>query len=217
MGLSLLRFRDESKIISCPETVIPTFAPNTWSTLFRQRVKSWELTSHKKTFTYLIELLAPSSFTHWPSFALKPYVLQEFLTIALDWVRTFLLVTLLQRNWFGLVVMTGGFAGVLYFQLILHQAIFLRNRPDLRAGFKVVALFPIYRLGNMVFRMCALCQNVLVYAYDRKAMKIGQREDEVKDIPPCPPHPDVDWFTVWIAKPREESVNGRLTTRTSFL
>ncbi|KAF4665787.1 hypothetical protein FOL46_003470 [Perkinsus olseni] len=25
----------------------------------------------------------------------------------------------------------------------------------------------------------------------------GVREDEIRDIPPCPPHPDIDWFTVW--------------------
>jgi hypothetical protein len=64
MGLCLLRKRDDSKIISCAQTVVPTYAPDNWPVLFRQRVKSWELTSHKKSFTYLIEVINPRSFFH---------------------------------------------------------------------------------------------------------------------------------------------------------
>ena len=102
MGLALLRLRDDARIISCPQTIVPTYAPDNWPMLFRQRVKSWELTSHKKTFTYLFELLNPASFCHAPSLALKPYFLQELLTIILDWLRMFLLSGLLLRDWTGL-------------------------------------------------------------------------------------------------------------------
>lgn len=54
-----------------------------------------------------------------------------------------------------------------------------------------------YRLSSLLFRLGALCQNLLIYSHERKGIKIGVREDEIRDIPPCPPHPDVDWFTVW--------------------
>ena len=201
MGLSLLRFRDSSRIVSYPNQVVPTYAPDTWLSLFRQRVQSWDLTSHKKTFSYLTELLAPSSFTHKYSLILKPYILQELLTIALDWLRVFLLVSLAIRNWRGLLMMTLMFAGILYFQLLVHQLVFLRRRPELRSPFFALLLFPVYRLANLVFRVCALCHNVLVYAHMRKATTIGFREDEVHDIPPVPPHPDVDWFNIWLREP----------------
>ncbi|EER09260.1 hypothetical protein Pmar_PMAR013485 [Perkinsus marinus ATCC 50983] len=120
MGLSLLRKRDNSKIISCAQAVVPTYAPDSWTVLFRQRVKSWELTSHKKTFSYLFEVFHPASFCHVASLALKPYFMQE----ASDADMRFLGVHMLADD--------------------------------------------------------------------------SVREDEIRDIPPCPPHPDVDWFTVWV-------------------
>lgn len=200
MGLSLLRLRDDSRILSCPQTVIPTYAPESFTMLFKQRVSSWELTSHKKTFTYLTELLAPSSFLHPASLALKPYFFQELTTIVLDWLRAFLLVNLLLRDWRVFIFMSTVFMLILYFQVFLHQVVFLRHRPDLKSPLFAVLFFPIYRLCNLLFRLSALCQNVLYYSHDRKTLKIGFREDEVHDIPPCPPHPDVDWFSVWNAK-----------------
>jgi len=201
MGLALLRLRDDSRIISCPQTIVPTYAPDTWSMLFRQRVKSWELTSHKKTFTYLFEFLHPASFCHASSIVLKPYFLQELLTITLDWLRMFLITGLLLRDWLGLLVMTAIFTSILYIQVMILQFIYLRQRKDLRSSFVTVLLFPFYRLGGLLFRLCALIHNILVYSKDRKALKIGYREDEVRDIPPSPPHPDVDWFTCWIEQP----------------
>ena len=203
MGLSLLRLRDDSKIISCPQTIVPTYAPDNWPLLFRQRVKSWELTSHKKTFTYLFEFLHPASFCHAASLVLKPYFLQELLTIALDWLRMFLITGLLLRDWLGLLIMTAIFTTILYVQVAILEFVYLRQRKDLRSSFLTALMFPFYRLGGLVFRLCALIHNILVYSKDRKALKIGYREDEVRDIPPSPPHPDVDWYTCWIDQPTQ--------------
>jgi hypothetical protein len=207
MGLSLLRLRDDSRIISCPQTIVPTYAPDHWAMLFRQRVKSWELTSHKKTFTYLFEFLNPFSFCHAASLVLKPYFLQELLTIILDWLRMFLLAGLLLRDWIGFLLMTAVFTALLYFQVIILQFVYLRQRKDLRSGFFTVLAFPFYRLGGLIFRLCALCHNILVYSHERKSIKIGTREDEIRDVAPCPPHPDCDWFTIWVdAPPKEQKV-----------
>ena len=182
--------------------------------LFKQRVSSWELTSHKKTFTFLIELFSPSSFLHAPSLALKPYFLQEFLTIVLDWLRALLLVNLVMRDWRMFLFMSGLFMLLLYFQVFLHQVVFLRHRRDLRSPISVLLVYPFYRLANLLFRLSALCQNVLVYSHDRKTLKIGFREDEVHDIPPCPPHPDVDWFTVWTAREQPTRASLRVPSTT---
>lgn len=198
MGLALLRKRDGSRIISCPQTIVPTYCPSSWAVLFRQRVKSWELTSHKKTFTYLIELLSPESFMHNASLVLKPYFLQELLAIILDWLRIYLLLGLIFRDWLALAIMTGCFMSILYLQVALFQLVYLRKRKDLRATFKSSLCFPLYKLSSLVFRVCALCQNILVYSHYRKGVHIKTREDEIKDIPPVPPHPDPDWFTIWL-------------------
>lgn len=206
MGLSLLRLRDDSRIISCPQTIVPTYAPDYWAMLFRQRVKSWELTSHKKTFSYLWEFINPASFCHAPSLVLKPYFLQELLTIALDWLRMFLLAGLILRDWMGLLIMAAIFTSLLYVQVIILQFIYLRQRRDLRSSFMTVVMFPFYRLSGLLFRLCALCHNILVYSHERKSVKIGKREDEIRDVPPCPPHPDCDWFTVWLDVPQKQQI-----------
>ena len=204
MGLCLLRKRDKSTIISCAQTIVPTYAPDHFRLLFRQRVKSWELTSHKKTFTFLIEIINPLSFCHFASICLKPYFIQELLTVLLDWLRIFLLAGLLLRDTLGLILMTIVFTFLLYFQLILFQFVILRDRRDLRSSFGTILTFPYYKLLNLLFRMCALCQNLLVYSHERKGMKISKREDEVRDIPPCPPHFLVDWFSIWSNTEGEE-------------
>ena len=197
MGLCLLRKRDKSTIISCAQAIVPTYAPDTWKVLFRQRVKSWELTSHKKTFTFLIEVINPVSFFHVASLCLKPYFIQELLTILLDWLRIFLLVGLIMRDTLSFLLMTAFFTLLLYLQLVLFQFVVLRERRDLRSSFFTVLVFPFYKFCNLFFRICALCQNLLVYSHERKGVKIADREDEIRDVPPLPPHYLVDWFSVW--------------------
>jgi len=197
MGLCLLKQRDKSKIVSAAQTVVPTYAPSNFRMLFRQRVKSWELTSHRKTLTYLGELLNPRSFCHVPSLVLKPYFLQETVTILLDWLRIYLLCGLLFRDWAALLVMTSFFIALMYAQIILFTIVVLRSRRDLRSSWVTVICFPVYRICGVIFRVCALCQNLLIYSHDRTTMKIEKREDEIRDIPPLPPHYIVDWSTVW--------------------
>ena len=197
MGLCLLRKRDNSRIISAAQSIVPTYAPGSFPILFRQRVKSWELTSHRKTLTYLKELLSPTSFCHVPSLVLKPYFLQEIITILLDWLRVYLLCGLLLRDWVGLLLMTALFASLMYIQVILFSILVLRSRKELRPEGMTMLMFPAYRLCGLLFRLCALCHNLIVYSHSRSAIKIGRREDEIRDIPPTPPSHLVDWFTVW--------------------
>ena len=197
MGLCLLRKRDDSRIISAAQSIVPTYAPDTFKVLFRQRVKSWELTSHRKTLTYLFEFLSPRSFCHVPSLILKPYFLQELITILLDWLRVYLLCGLLLRDWLGLITMTVLFASLMYIQVFMFTFMVLRNRRDLRPKVSTFLMFPLYRFCGLLFRICALCHNLLVYSHRRSGMKIGKREDEIHDIPPTPPSHIVDWFTVW--------------------
>ena len=134
---------------------------------------------------------------HNASLVLKPYFLQELLAIILDWLRIYLLLGLIFRDWLALAIMTACFMSILYVQVALFQLVYLRKRKDLRATFKSSLCFPLYKLSSLVFRVCALCQNILVYSHYRKGVHIKTREDEIKDIPPVPPHPDPDWFTIW--------------------
>ena len=204
MGLCLLRRRDKSTIVSAAQSIVPTYAPSSFSMLFRQRVKSWELTSHRKSVTYIKELFNPRSFCHVPSLTLKPYFLQEVITILLDWLRVYLLCGLLLRDWVGLLLMTGFFMLLMYIQVLMFTYLVLRSRKELRPTALTVILFPFYRLCGLLFRICALCQNMLVYSHDRASVKIGKREDEIKDIPPTPPSHLVDWFTVWTEPQRTQ-------------
>ena len=198
-GLVLLRMRDQSRIISIPSVPVFTRAPDSCLGLFRQRVKSWDLTSHKKTFSFLVELVSPISFFHFYSIMLKPYFLLECLCILLDWVRIFILISLVFKNPFSLLLSFAVFISASYLQLALHQVVFLRRQSGLRSSFFCSLLFPIYKLVLSVLRIAALCQNVLVYSHDRKSLTIATREDEIHDIPPLPPHYLVDWFSVWSA------------------
>mmetsp|Transcript_6384 Transcript_6384/g.6325 ORF Transcript_6384/g.6325 Transcript_6384/m.6325 type:complete len:215 (+) Transcript_6384:155-799(+) len=197
MGLSLLRKRDDSKIISSAQAIVPTYAPDNWGMLFRQRVKSWDVTSHKKSFTYIWEIINPRGWCHLASWVLKPYFLQELLTIVLDWLRIFLLCGLIIRDWVSFLFMFVIFTGLIYVMVVLFEIVILRDRHDLRSSFCACITFPWYRLSSLIFRVGALLQNLLVYSHIRKGIKIRVREDEIRDIPPCPPSPDVDWFTVW--------------------
>lgn len=203
MGLCLLKRRDKSRIISAAQTLVPTYAPSSFRMLFRQRVKSWELTSHRKTLTYIAELINPLSFCHIPSLALKPYFLQETITILLDWLRIYLLCGLVLRDWAAFLVMTSFFIALMYVQVVVFTYMVLRSRKELRSSGLTVLTFPFYRLCGLLFRVCALCQNLLVYSHDRRAINIGKREDEIRDIPPVPTHDLVNWFEVWDIKPND--------------
>ena len=203
MGLCLLKRRDNSRIVSAAQTLVPTYAPSSFGMLFRQRVKSWELTSHRKTLTYVAELINPLSFCHIPSLVLKPYFLQETITIILDWLRIYLLCGLVLRDWAAFLVMTSFFMALMYVQVLVFALLVLRLRKELRPTATTILAFPFYRLCGLLFRVCALCQNLLIYSHDRRAINIGKREDEIRDIPPVPLDHWVNWFEVWdIMHPR---------------
>ncbi|KAF4649577.1 hypothetical protein FOL46_001660, partial [Perkinsus olseni] len=146
MGINLLRKRDNSRIISSAQSLIPTYAPDTWTKLFRQRVKSWDVTSHRKTFMYLIEIINPAGWCHLPSWVLKPYFIQELLTICLDWLRIFLLFGLLCRDYVAFIIMLAILTLLVYLMVLALNYIVLRQRRDLRLPLCVMLIFPWYRL-----------------------------------------------------------------------
>jgi hypothetical protein len=96
----------------------------------------------------------------------------------------------------------------------MFQFIILRERRDLRSSFMTVVLFPFYKFMSLIFRVCALCQNILVYSKERKNLPIKVREDEIRDIPPLPGHYLVDWFSIWEG-PKEEEVSKSVISRTT--
>jgi hypothetical protein len=112
--------------------------------------------------------------------------------------------------------MTALFIALMYLQIIIFSLFVLRSRKDLRPSLFTFLLFPVYRLTGLLFRICALCQNLLVYSHNRTNVKIGRREDEIKDIPPSPPSPIVDWFTVWVPAADKEPSNKSRHRRSTY-
>lgn len=73
-------------------------------------MKSWDVTAHRKTFMYLIEIINPAGWCHLPSWVLKPYFVQEVvfevslsLLLLLSLLMLIILVLLVTNHMSGLV------------------------------------------------------------------------------------------------------------------
>ena len=107
MGLTLHRMRENYKIAVYAGSLVPTYAPDSWLVLFRQRVSSWDVTTHAKLGTLVRELCfsccRPSSVKgrwcrEWRTLVLKPFLFYEIMCVILDWQRLFLIVGLCTRD-----------------------------------------------------------------------------------------------------------------------
>jgi len=97
MGLLLHSMKQGHKIGCSARHLVQTDPPDHLYMLWQQRVKSWDVTAHRKTVTFLkIALL------HWcgglPSLILKPFLFMELFNIIQDWARIFFFAYLLTYN-----------------------------------------------------------------------------------------------------------------------
>jgi hypothetical protein len=197
MGLLLHRMQANYTIAVSASAVVPTFAPERLLILFRQRVTSWDLCAQRKFMTFVREFFA-GWINNTKSWILKPFMAQEVINIALDWMRLYLVVGLAVYNIFSLFMCFCVFYAILYFELIVFNYVVLRRRPDLQATKTTLIMFPFYRTFCLLFRLYALLRNVLMYAtWSQKGLKISEREESVQDMPPVPPIINPDWQTVW--------------------
>lgn len=123
-------------------SVVPTFAPEKLLILFRQRVTSWDLCAQRKFMTQVKvrarcrrvalaffpsppPVLAQEFLLGWcntRTLILKPFILQEVITVVLDWVRLYLVVGLAHRNPVGLLLIFFVSFGLLYLQSLVRRA-----------------------------------------------------------------------------------------------
>jgi len=205
MGLLLHRLRKDYAIMVSAGAVVPTYAPEDLVTLFRQRTASWDLCAQRKFTTQLRELFGGLFSTR--TWILKPFMVQELISVCLDYMRLYLYIALGQRNPVGLLLCFIFFYMVLYLEIIIFNCLVLRDRGDLRLKPLTIFLFPFYRTLLMFIRVNALFVNIILY-HRPKRPTIAFREDNSRDLPPCPPMANPDWFTVWHVNPTklDESV-----------
>lgn len=199
MGITLLRSLKQQYITMAPQAIVPTYAPDWFGLLFKQRVRSWDLAAHRKTFTFIRELVRPSSFCHGPSLFFKLYFFQDILTIFLDWVRPFVLLWTILREPLTMILVFLFYTTISIIQCMVFNTEVLKFRPDYRVDLCTVILFPIYKWVGLWFRLCAAYCNALIYSQSAKKKTILRREVHYKDIPPVPLWTDrPDWHEVWL-------------------
>ena len=90
MGLILHAMKQGFKIRTQPRELVYTEPPDFTMMLWQQRVKSWDVTSHRMTFKFLHILLF-----QWcggiSTLILKPFFVLEVFNICQDWARIFFL------------------------------------------------------------------------------------------------------------------------------
>jgi len=204
MGLLLHSMKQGHKIGCSARHLVQTDPPDHLYMLWQQRVKSWDVTAHRKTVTFLkIALL------HWcgglPSLILKPFLFMELFNIIQDWARIFFFAYLLTYNEGRIHLLQW----ILY--LFLLQWIFLwifytrtlKYREDIRESWHVFVLYPVvYKPLSQVFRWYALLENIVRESVQAGQMRVREME-ELEVLPPKPimPPNEIDWRTVWTAKP----------------
>ena len=198
MGIALLQMRSPVRMITCPQTLVPASCPGTWASLFYERVTAWYALEHRNMFSMLSEVLSVRSMRHKSSVALKPWMIRNILFSLIDLIRPFIIASLAIQSQIALLVLLFTAITILYFQATIFQFVYLRKRPDLRGSLLVILVYPFYKLFLSLLRLCALLYSALVQLHVRPTATLRLREDEVKDLPPIPPHVDVDWSSVWL-------------------
>jgi hypothetical protein len=143
-------------------------------------------------------ILAPSSFTNGQSLLAKLFILfGPILGLAISVLRPLILGTLLFRDPIALFFMFAAFWALSMLTNCMHgfnQWRFGRSK-DLSISLGSILTYPIYQIY-----LGALSLGLIV-----GGATYGRLNDELerpsvgshKELYPCLPHPDVDWFTCW--------------------
>jgi len=202
MGLLLHSMKAGYKIAASARELVQTDPPESLYVLWQQRVKSWDVTAHRKTFTFLRIAL-----THWcggiPTLILKPFIMMELFNIVQDWARIFFFAYLLTytegqihlAQWIIWLIL------LQWFLLWIFYSRTLRYRDDIRDFPIVYFLYPIvYKPLSQVFRWYALLENIVRESVQATTLRVREME-ELHILPPKPtmaPH-EIDWRTIWTA------------------
>jgi len=213
MGLILHAMKRGYKIRTQPRELVYTAPPDFTMMLWQQRVKSWDVTSHRMTFKFLYILLF-----QWcggiASLVLKPFFVLEVFNIFQDWARIFFLFYLLtyyEGQW-HLIQWVIFLVAVEWIMLYIWNHKCLTLRKDLMNPPLIYFLYPlVYKPLTQVFRWYALLENIVRYSpFGPQPFKVRERHD-MKLLPPpplfaasCPQK--VDWRSIWCAKVDESTL-----------
>jgi len=218
MGLLLHRESQGKKIVTSGAHAVETYAPDDFLTLFRQRVKSWDLAAHRKFFSIFGFLTCFWSNQHW---ILKPFMFGEVVAVLQDWLRMYMVLIIIVVDPKAMLAIMSFFILLALLQLCLFNFVVMRRRPDLRFTFCTIICFPFYKMvTTLLFRQYALMENVIKYSLNRKPRTIEYRfttqRDALSGLQDFPPTPDVqhpDWWHVWHNEESSDPESGGMRRR----
>jgi hypothetical protein len=190
----------------CKSRIIPWVQANGAKPVLGRRV--WR--GLEKDFSYfsnIRELIEPPSLLHVPSLLSKSAVFNEILNTTYDFFRIFLVGPMILRDPLGFGIVAGlmGFLSVI--PLIFNLLVSVRCEDHLSA--KIVFLlfvqpfsFLLLELPRRIIRLFKHKVIPFVFRRYEADVTIGEREEQLKDLPLVPPHPVPHWPSVWVTDPK---------------
>ncbi|EER08954.1 hypothetical protein Pmar_PMAR009947 [Perkinsus marinus ATCC 50983] len=220
LGVTLLEQRDKSKVKDWP--TLPHASINCRGHEYTRTVMEGGLP--RRVLCLLREFFLPSGWCSFTSLMLKPFYLGQLLFILFDILRPFILGGMVVYDPLGFLVTLCAVAALLYVHAGIHLMVSFGSCTCTRSGetqgrawasfcgtLMSFLLYPLTKLmHDIIFRPCSLIYTVMEYTrYKyRSTMTIVTREDVCRDLPPIPPHTEVDWYTVWWAA-LDDTINTR--------
>ncbi|KAF4669734.1 hypothetical protein FOL47_002384 [Perkinsus chesapeaki] len=217
-GLLMLRQRDEDIIKTAVQLAPETFGNSPYVDVGFQPKDIIEYVAQETEaaaparflMLYFRELLWVPSFTHMRSVFFKPFLFfVPILSGILDFLRPLILCSLVFRDPLSLLVMLIVLAIFSWLLALLIMASHRKGSSRIRRagtayGLRGFLLHPFFQFINSLTRMAG--HFVLLFGSnwqeraltgDENSLRVGLRVDDIRDIPPCPPSTEVDWFSVW--------------------
>jgi len=154
-------------------------------------------------FTNMHEFIDPSSFLHWPSVLSKLIILGEIANTFFDSIRIFLLPGLLIKDPIGFGIATAIVGIICVLPYLVNLLVNIRYEDQRAAkALYVLLVFPFQLILKEIPRrtVCFFKEYVrdTLFTKYESDLTIGEREEQFRDLPIVPPHPNPHWSTVWM-------------------
>jgi hypothetical protein len=151
----------------------------------------------------LYELLHPSSFLHFPSLLTKFVVLLEIANVFFDSIRLCMIPNMLLRDPVGFAISTIFVSFVSMLPYLINLLVNIKyERMRIRKLAYITLVFPIQfiliELPSRALRLFSLNVRPSIFTMYENDLTIGEREEELRDLPIVPPHPYPHWSSVWM-------------------
>ena len=154
-------------------------------------------------FSNMHEFIDPSSFLHWPSVLSKLLLLGQISNTLFDSFRIFLIPGLALKDPIGFGIVTGLVGIIASIPFLVNILVNIRYE-DHRAAKALYAffVFPVQLVLKEIPRRTVAffkgyVRDVVFTKYETD-LTIGEREEQFRDLPMVPPHPNPHWSTVWM-------------------